>query len=202
MGLQTCLEVVLWGVPISVVRILAVQSNCNHQTQINADPIQRRQQVSAEPAQVRRSSQKQPEYYEKFFGATLPTKWRPEKPSKVLHSQQRPAKHGKARASSHCLWGTAYILSKHHAPSHVSASAKHHLTRCFASRKTSHDTTQLLKKPKVSTSDSHCSNELLYKSHFCISGKLLLRLLLHVSNFIISIMWWKQFWIWSSGKNK
>jgi hypothetical protein len=50
-----------------------------------------------------------------------------------------------------------------------------------ASWETSHDTTELLKKPEISASNSHFSNEFLCESHFCISGKLL-RLLFYISN--------------------
>lgn len=57
-----------------------------------------------------------------------------------------------ARASSHCLWGPIYTLSKHHSPSHMSAS-EHPLTRQLPERKKkSYDILEFPKKLEISTS--------------------------------------------------
>lgn len=51
--------------------------------------------------------------------------WRAAKTSK---NQQRVAQHHNVRTSFHCLWGSTYSLSKHHAPSQTPASSKHQIS--------------------------------------------------------------------------
>jgi hypothetical protein len=64
-----------WGgqsVPLSVVKIVGVYSNCKHQTQISrGGTIQQNLQASTKLTQVSESSLNQPEYQERFFGAFL-----------------------------------------------------------------------------------------------------------------------------------
>jgi hypothetical protein len=54
----------------------------------------------------------------------------PEKVRPVKTSEEATlAGHNNAKASSHFLWYSIYILSKHHVPSHKIASRKHHMTQ-------------------------------------------------------------------------
>jgi hypothetical protein len=81
------------------------------------------------------------------------------RPAKTSKGQQSVSKHSKAIASFHYLWGSTYILSKHHVPCHAATpakhpmptSAKHPLTRQHPEK---HHVTQLSvqKKPGISTS--------------------------------------------------
>ena len=89
---------------------------------------------------------------------------------KTSEDQRRPAKQCDARASSHCLWGSPYILSKHHSPSEAFAPAKHHMPS-YVSVSIKHSLTRQLPE----------KHHMTQPSHFCISGKLL-RLLFYISN--------------------
>ena len=79
------------------------------------------------------------------------------RPVKTSKDQQRPAKTLPSVAvQEHPLtWGSIYILSKHHAPSQVSASVKHHmLSHKPGSRKTSCDEIKLERNLKFPLDES------------------------------------------------
>lgn len=127
---------------IFIVGIPAVQFITKHQTRIstssslsaywqpyliaNIDQISsssmvyQKQQSSTESAQASKSSWKQPEYYEKFFGMFLSKKWQSE-------DQERPVKHYKP-SSVQCLPPVCgvliYIHSKYRVPFQVSVFSK------------------------------------------------------------------------------
>lgn len=96
-----------------------------HQTWISSSSsIQKKPQGSAESEWVCGSRKKQPEYRQKFSGSFLSVKlWQ----AKINEDQQSIAKWTNPRASSHCLSGYTYILSKHHVSSEASGAAKHHM---------------------------------------------------------------------------
>jgi hypothetical protein len=88
--------------------------------------IQQKPQGSIELARISRSGKNQLEYHGKFFSVFLSIKWSPLKPNKA---QQCIARHCNERASFYCVCDSIYTLSRYHMASHMSALAKHTITR-------------------------------------------------------------------------
>lgn len=102
-------------------------------------------------AHVLGSDKKQPECHKKFFGAVFLYEVGT---SKDEGTPGKRSKAGHCKNLLHCLLGSPLTLSKHP----VSASAKYPLRRQLP-EKTSHDTTESLKKPEISTSHSWITAE-------------------------------------------
>lgn len=103
-------------------------------------------------AHVLGSDKRQPECHKKFFGAVFLCE------VGTCKGEGTPGEHSEGCHCEnllHCPLGSPLTLSKHP----LSASAKYPLIRQLPEKKTSHDTTECLKKPEISTSHSRIAVE-------------------------------------------